>query len=55
MAGPEHIIVLMLENNSFDRVFGALFPHRPHATSPGGGTKGTTSNFTNTDATTGTT
>src|SRR4051812_34604787 len=53
MSGPEHIIVLMLENNSFDRIFGALFPHRPHATNPGGGTKGTANNYTNSDATKG--
>ena len=28
MASLDHVIVLMLENNSFDRMLGALFPER---------------------------
>jgi len=44
----DHIIVLMMENNSFDRVFGALLPDR---SGQGGGIKGST--YSNTDNTTG--
>jgi phospholipase C len=46
MASLEHIIVLMLENNSFDRMLGALFPER----AGGGGIKGTAGNHWNDDS-----
>lgn len=46
MASLEHIIVLMLENNSFDRMLGALLPERPG----GGGIKGTAANHWNDDS-----
>jgi hypothetical protein len=45
MASLDHIIVLMLENNSFDRMLGALFPERIG----GGGIKGTAANHWNDD------
>jgi phospholipase C len=45
MASLDHIIVLMLENNSFDRMLGALFPERVG----GGGIKGTAGNHWNDD------
>jgi len=45
MASLDHIIVLMLENNSFDRMLGALFPERVD----GGGIKGTAGNHWNDD------
>ena len=41
----DHIIVLMMENNSFDRMLGALLPER----SGGGGIKGTAGNHFNID------
>jgi phospholipase C len=43
----DHVIVLMLENNSFDRMLGALFAERPG----GGGIKGTAANHWNDDET----
>jgi phospholipase C len=46
MASLEHIIVLMLENNSFDRMLGALFAERVD----GGGVKGTAGNHWNDDS-----
>jgi phospholipase C len=49
----DHIIVLMLENNSFDRMLGALFEPRADPQTPGGGIKGATSACSNTDQTTG--
>jgi phospholipase C len=49
----DHIIVLMLENNSFDRLLGGLFRDRPDANNPGGGIKGSESTHANIDATTG--
>ena len=45
MASLDHIVVLMLENNSFDRMLGALFPERLD----GGGIKGTAGNHWNDD------
>jgi len=45
MASLDHIIVLMLENNSFDRMLGALFPERVG----GGGIKGSANNHWNDD------
>jgi phospholipase C len=45
MASLDHIIVLMLENNSFDRMLGALFSERVG----GGGIKGTANNHWNDD------
>src|SRR5437588_2148035 len=49
----DHIIVLMLENNSFDRVLGALFEPRADPTTPGGGIKGAEATYSNADKTTG--
>jgi phospholipase C len=49
----DHIIILMLENNSFDRVLGSLIPPRADAHNPGGGIKGASAQFSNTDQTTG--
>lgn len=49
----DHIIVLMLENNSFDRMLGGLFPPRPDAANPGGGVKGAAAQYSNIDQTTG--
>jgi len=49
----DHVIVLMLENNSFDRMLGDLFPPRPDPVSPGGGVKGAAAQYSNIDATTG--
>jgi phospholipase C len=46
MASLEHVIVLMLENNSFDRMLGALFAE----TADGGGIKGSAANHWNDDA-----
>jgi phospholipase C len=43
MASLDHIIVLMMENNSFDRMLGALLAERPD----GGGIKGTADNHWN--------
>jgi phospholipase C len=45
MASLDHIIVLMMENNSFDRMLGALLSER----SDGGGIKGTAANHWNDD------
>lgn len=45
MASLEHVIVLMLENNSFDRMLGALFPEA----ADGGGIKGSAANHWNDD------
>ena len=45
MASLDHIIVLMMENHSFDRMLGALLPQR----SDGGGIKGTVANNWNDD------
>jgi phospholipase C len=45
MASLDHIIVLMMENHSFDRMLGALLPQRPD----GGGIKGTAGNNWNDD------
>jgi phospholipase C len=45
MASLDHIIVLMMENNSFDRMLGSLFVER----SGGGGIKGTANNHWNDD------
>lgn len=47
----EHIIVLMLENSSFDRMLGALFAPRGEAGADGGGVKGLAGNFSNIDPT----
>lgn len=49
----DHIIVLMLENNSFDRMLGALFEPRNDAQAPGGGIKGAESAYSNVDSATG--
>jgi phospholipase C len=49
----DHIIVLMLENNSFDRMLGGLFPPRPDPLSPGGGVKGAAAQYSNADQITG--
>lgn len=49
----EHVIVLMLENNSFDRMLGGLLPPRPDPATPGGGVKGAAQHFSNIDHTTG--
>jgi phospholipase C len=45
MASLDHVIVLMMENASFDRMLGALFPER----NGGGGIKGSTANHWNDD------
>src|SRR5262249_25517995 len=45
MAPINHVIVLMLENNSFDRMLGALFPERVD----GGSISGTAGNHWNDD------
>ncbi|MHC2385656.1 hypothetical protein ACVMFA_002216 [Bradyrhizobium liaoningense] len=45
MASLDHIIVLMMENNSFDRMLGALFAER----ADGGGIRGTARNHWNDD------
>jgi phospholipase C len=45
MGSLDHIIVLMMENNSFDRMLGALFPER----ADGGGIKGSASSHWNDD------
>jgi phospholipase C len=45
MASLEHVIVLMLENNSFDRMLGSLFAE----TVDGGGIKGNAANHWNDD------
>ena len=47
MASLDHIIVLMMENHSFDRMLGALLPQR----ADGGGIKGTAQNNWNDDTT----
>ena len=47
MAALDHIIVLMMENNSFDRMLGGLLPERPG----GGGTKGSVPDHWNDDHT----
>jgi phospholipase C len=49
----DHIIVLMLENNSFDRMLGGLLPPRPDANNPGGGVQGAAAQYSNVDQTTG--
>lgn len=49
MSSLEHVIVLMMENNSFDRMLGALLPERPG----GGGIKGTEKNHWNVNPKTG--
>jgi phospholipase C len=49
MASLDHIIVLMMENNSFDRMLGALFPERDG----GGGIKGSESKYWNVNPKTG--
>src|SRR3982074_1645068 len=49
MASLDHVIVLMLENNSFDRMLGALFPERLG----GGGIKGSESKYWNVNPKTG--
>jgi len=49
----DHVVVLMLENNSFDRMLGGLFPPRPDAVNPGGGVQGAAAQFSNVDQTTG--
>ena len=46
MASLDHIIVLMMENSSFDRMLGALFPE----SADGGGIKGTAANHWNDDS-----
>ena len=48
MASLDHIIVLMMENHSFDRMLGTLLPQRPD----GGGIKGTAANNWNDDTST---
>jgi phospholipase C len=45
----DHVIVLMMENNSFDRMLGALFPDRPD----GGGIKGSGNRYSNINPKTG--
>jgi phospholipase C len=45
----DHVIVLMMENNSFDRMLGALFPDRPD----GGGIKGSGNKYWNINPQTG--
>ena len=45
MASLDHIIVLMMENHSFDRMLGALLPYR----ADGGGIKGMAANLSNDD------
>lgn len=45
MASLDHIIVLMMENNSFDRMLGSLFAEKPDA----GGIRGTARNHWNDD------
>jgi phospholipase C len=49
----DHIVVLMLENNSFDRMLGGLFPPRLDPQNPGGGVQGAASQYSNIDQTTG--
>jgi phospholipase C len=49
----DHIIVLMLENNSFDRMLGGLFPPRSDQVNPGGGVKGAATQYSNVDKSTG--
>ena len=46
MPSLEHIIILMLENNSFDRMLGGLFPETPD----GGGIQGSAADHWNDDA-----
>jgi len=45
MASLDHIIVLMMENHSFDRMLGALLPYR----ADGGGVQGMAANLSNDD------